>query len=351
MVGKKSGRSLMRDEGTPVNARAALRRSARREHHCFCMLTSAMWPSGLERTDNNLDLTTWPQVSMINQKNYYTSVFPRFLSTVPRPPTHNSVVFSYNLAGFGVKSGSELGHHGTGPRGHPSTDSQSRRDRGVSSTGPSVKALRLLAPESSSIRWPHTFLRPPPHYTLLALSLRTKEPCLDLGPQERTSQNILENTALWHTISEGVLSKNKHDCALSRARSKQAEGILQGIGPGSLMQAAPAETLLHLLSSHTKEYLCSGCGQLCPRHLCGQQQFFFLAMSPPLLNPTGPRACNSNQCHEPNTPQSFRQPIRQSTLLRLQEQYHEIPGCSRPRMFSTLCFLRNRPVHSSFRLK
>lgn len=32
--------------------------------------------SGLERTDNNLDLTTWPQVSMINQKNYYTSVFP-----------------------------------------------------------------------------------------------------------------------------------------------------------------------------------------------------------------------------------------------------------------------------------
>ncbi|KAH7045264.1 hypothetical protein B0J12DRAFT_701356 [Macrophomina phaseolina] len=45
MVGKKSGRALMRDEG-------------------------------LERTDNNLDLTTWPQVSMINQKNYYTSVTP-----------------------------------------------------------------------------------------------------------------------------------------------------------------------------------------------------------------------------------------------------------------------------------
>ncbi|EKG19895.1 Actin-like protein [Macrophomina phaseolina MS6] len=46
MVGKKSGRALMRDEG-------------------------------LERTDNNLDLTTWPQVSMINQKNYYTEYLKR----------------------------------------------------------------------------------------------------------------------------------------------------------------------------------------------------------------------------------------------------------------------------------
>lgn len=27
---------------------------------------------GLQRTDNNMDFTTWPQVSMINQKNYYT---------------------------------------------------------------------------------------------------------------------------------------------------------------------------------------------------------------------------------------------------------------------------------------
>jgi len=32
--------------------------------------------AGLERTDNNMDLTTWPVVSMINQKNYYTFVFP-----------------------------------------------------------------------------------------------------------------------------------------------------------------------------------------------------------------------------------------------------------------------------------
>ncbi|KAK8252728.1 hypothetical protein HDK77DRAFT_436509 [Phyllosticta capitalensis] len=46
MVGKKSGRTLMREEG-------------------------------LERTDNNLDLTTWPQVNMINQKNYYTEYLKR----------------------------------------------------------------------------------------------------------------------------------------------------------------------------------------------------------------------------------------------------------------------------------
>ncbi|KAF2731363.1 actin-like ATPase domain-containing protein [Polyplosphaeria fusca] len=46
MVGKKSGRALLREEG-------------------------------LERTDNNLDLTTWPQVNMINQKNYYTEFLKR----------------------------------------------------------------------------------------------------------------------------------------------------------------------------------------------------------------------------------------------------------------------------------
>lgn len=28
--------------------------------------------TGLQRTDNNMDLTSWPQVNMINQKNYYT---------------------------------------------------------------------------------------------------------------------------------------------------------------------------------------------------------------------------------------------------------------------------------------
>ncbi|QIW95178.1 hypothetical protein AMS68_000696 [Peltaster fructicola] len=46
MVGKKSGRALLREEG-------------------------------LQRTDNNMDLTTWPQVNMINQKNYYTDFLKR----------------------------------------------------------------------------------------------------------------------------------------------------------------------------------------------------------------------------------------------------------------------------------
>ncbi|KAF2133187.1 actin-like ATPase domain-containing protein [Dothidotthia symphoricarpi CBS 119687] len=46
MVGKKSGRAQLREEG-------------------------------LERTDNNMDLTTWPQVGMINQKNYYTEFLKR----------------------------------------------------------------------------------------------------------------------------------------------------------------------------------------------------------------------------------------------------------------------------------
>lgn len=30
--------------------------------------------AGLQRTDNNMEFTTWPQVNMINQKNYYTCV-------------------------------------------------------------------------------------------------------------------------------------------------------------------------------------------------------------------------------------------------------------------------------------
>ncbi|KAL6718346.1 Actin-like protein arp8 [Lecanora helva] len=46
MVGKRSGKALLREEG-------------------------------LERTDNNMDLTTWPQVNMINQKNYYTEYLKR----------------------------------------------------------------------------------------------------------------------------------------------------------------------------------------------------------------------------------------------------------------------------------
>jgi hypothetical protein len=29
---------------------------------------------GLERTDNNMELSSWPQIPAINQKNYYTYV-------------------------------------------------------------------------------------------------------------------------------------------------------------------------------------------------------------------------------------------------------------------------------------
>ncbi|KAK0266775.1 actin-like protein arp8 [Friedmanniomyces endolithicus] len=46
MVGKKSGRALFKEEG-------------------------------LQRTDNHMEFTTWPQVPMINQKNYYTEFLKR----------------------------------------------------------------------------------------------------------------------------------------------------------------------------------------------------------------------------------------------------------------------------------
>lgn len=63
MVGKKSGRAQQREEGIV----------------CYTALRSftAHRIAGLERTDNNLDLTTWPQVNMINQKNYYTEFLKR----------------------------------------------------------------------------------------------------------------------------------------------------------------------------------------------------------------------------------------------------------------------------------
>ncbi|KAI5310814.1 actin-like protein arp8 [Ascosphaera atra] len=46
MVGKKSGKALLKEEG-------------------------------LERTDNNMELSSWPQVAPINQKNYYTDYLKR----------------------------------------------------------------------------------------------------------------------------------------------------------------------------------------------------------------------------------------------------------------------------------
>jgi actin-related protein 8 len=33
--------------------------------------------TGLERTDNNMDLTSWPAIAAINQKNYYTEYLKR----------------------------------------------------------------------------------------------------------------------------------------------------------------------------------------------------------------------------------------------------------------------------------
>lgn len=62
MVGKRSGRALLREEGKEMNIPSDL------PLELFILIFS----QGLERTDNNLDLTTWPQVNMINQKNYYT---------------------------------------------------------------------------------------------------------------------------------------------------------------------------------------------------------------------------------------------------------------------------------------
>lgn len=55
MVGKKSGKAL-RDEGKTTSQLANYK----------------LTPTGLERTDNNMELSSWPQIPAINQKNYYT---------------------------------------------------------------------------------------------------------------------------------------------------------------------------------------------------------------------------------------------------------------------------------------
>ena len=59
MVGKRSGKALLREEG----------KSSLRSTNPFMRADRYV---GLERTDNNMDLSTWPQINMINQKNYYT---------------------------------------------------------------------------------------------------------------------------------------------------------------------------------------------------------------------------------------------------------------------------------------
>lgn len=57
MVGKKSGRALLRDEGLSL---------------CSSGNCSMLIFIGLQRTDNQMGLTSWPQIPPINQKNYYT---------------------------------------------------------------------------------------------------------------------------------------------------------------------------------------------------------------------------------------------------------------------------------------
>lgn len=44
------------------------------------ILTWSFAFTGLQRTDNNMEFTTWPQVNMINQKNYYTYGASIFIS-------------------------------------------------------------------------------------------------------------------------------------------------------------------------------------------------------------------------------------------------------------------------------
>jgi len=66
MVGKKSGKALLREEG-----KSSMVLCSTLLNLTMCMVL------GLERTDNSLDLTTWPLVNMINQKNYYTEYLKR----------------------------------------------------------------------------------------------------------------------------------------------------------------------------------------------------------------------------------------------------------------------------------
>lgn len=55
------------------------------------VLITLLLPIGLERTDNNMDLSSWPQVPAINQKNYYTYAVESDYMTIIRaatdPPT------------------------------------------------------------------------------------------------------------------------------------------------------------------------------------------------------------------------------------------------------------------------
>jgi hypothetical protein len=60
MVGKKSGKALLREEGT-----CGISLGGNRNGTILTLISI-----GLARTDNNMEITSWPQVNMINQKNY-----------------------------------------------------------------------------------------------------------------------------------------------------------------------------------------------------------------------------------------------------------------------------------------
>jgi hypothetical protein len=80
MVGKKSGRALLREEGMGV-----ARNVSQIYHPRPSSSARFLWKPGkgivhadanhfvgLQRTDNSLQFSNWPVVQMINQKNYYT---------------------------------------------------------------------------------------------------------------------------------------------------------------------------------------------------------------------------------------------------------------------------------------
>lgn len=73
MVGKKSGKALLRDEGMSATLELISFTS-----HALSILKgyklTVLFFTGLERTDNNMELSSWPQIAPINQKNYYTYV-------------------------------------------------------------------------------------------------------------------------------------------------------------------------------------------------------------------------------------------------------------------------------------
>ena len=63
---KKSGKALLKEEGKHCYLR--------QENEPTILTSSGI---GLERTDNNMDVTSWPVIPAINQKNYYTEYLKR----------------------------------------------------------------------------------------------------------------------------------------------------------------------------------------------------------------------------------------------------------------------------------